>query len=101
MNLVITGASGFIGSNLVERLWKQIHTLKLMSRKPRLGMNVPKKEWLSWELGVPGEWQRWIDGTDGIIHLAGEPIAAKRWGASQKGKFVRVESRRPRRWLTR
>ena len=54
MNLVITGASGFIGSNLVERLWKQFHTLKLLSRKPRLGINVPKKEWLSWEPGVPG-----------------------------------------------
>ena len=40
MNLVITGASGFIGSNLVERLWKQFRTLTLLSREPQLGMNA-------------------------------------------------------------
>ena len=87
MNLVITGASGFIGSNLVESVWKESHTLKLLSRKPLIGANAPRKEWMYWEPGVPGEWGRSINGADGIIHLAGEPIAAKRWSAAQKEKI--------------
>ena len=84
MNLVITGASGFIGSHLVEHLSKQFHTVKLLSRNPPLRQNAPKKEWLAWKPGVSGPWEQAIDGADGIINLAGEPIAGKRWSEAQK-----------------
>jgi hypothetical protein len=84
MNLVITGASGFLGSNLAAHLARQFHTLKLMSRNPPLGQTAPKTEWLAWKPGVGGPWEQAIDGADGIVNLAGEPIAGRRWSAAQK-----------------
>jgi uncharacterized protein (TIGR01777 family) len=84
MNLVITGASGFIGSILTERLCNGGHTVVLLSRNPPAEKILPTKRWLPWQPGVAGEWERSIDGADGIINLAGEPIAGKRWSSAQK-----------------
>jgi uncharacterized protein (TIGR01777 family) len=97
MRLVIAGASGFIGLSLVECLLKQGHTLKLLTRKPRIDAGASEKDWIVWQPGAPGEWEKCVDGVDGIINLAGEPIAAKRWTETQKEKisFSRIETTRP------
>ena len=94
MKIVITGASGFIGSLLADHLWRQRHHLILVSRNPPRESNVTQQEWISWIPGSSGEWEQAIEGVDGIINLAGEPIAAKRWGDLQKEKirFSRVET---------
>jgi hypothetical protein len=94
MKIVITGASGFIGSLLADHLWKQRHHLILLSRNPPREFNVTHQEWVPWAPGSSGEWENLIDGVDGIINLAGEPIAAKRWSDVQKEKirFSRVET---------
>ena len=95
MNLIITGASGFIGSELVERLGSA-HDLKLLTRQ-RPKKAVPSRtQWILWEPGAPGEWERCVEGADGIINLAGEPIANKRWSLEQKDKirFSRVNTTR-------
>jgi uncharacterized protein len=84
MKLVITGATGLIGSVLADNLWNQYHSLALLSRRPPAEVNVTKKQWFAWQPGVGGEWEQAVDGADGIINLAGEPIAAKRWSKSQK-----------------
>jgi nucleoside-diphosphate-sugar epimerase len=44
MKLVIAGASGFIGSMLVERLLERHDALKLLTRKPHLGSRASRKE---------------------------------------------------------
>jgi uncharacterized protein len=87
MKLVITGATGFIGSAVVDQLWSQYHSLSLLSRNPPREINVAKKQWLVWNPGVPGDWEYCVDGADGIINLAGEPIAAKRWTEARKEKI--------------
>ena len=87
MKLVITGATGLIGSALVDRLWNQFHSLVLLSRRPPTEIGVAKKEWFAWTPGASGEWEKTIDGADGVINLAGEPIAGKRWSAAQKQKL--------------
>jgi uncharacterized protein len=94
MKIVITGASGFIGSLLADHLWKQRHHLILLSRNPPRECNVTHQQWVPWVPGSSGEWEDLIDGVDGIINLAGEPIAAKRWSDVQKEKirFSRVET---------
>lgn len=94
MRIVITGASGFIGGILADRLWSRRHHLVLLSRNPPQVSNLTQQEWIAWSLGAPGDWELAIDGADGIINLAGEPIAAKRWSDSQKEKirFSRIES---------
>jgi hypothetical protein len=93
MKIVITGASGFLGSLLTDHLWSQRHHLILLSRNPPRESNLTQQEWISWKPGAPGDWEQAIDGVDGIINLAGEPIAAKRWSDAQKEKirFSRVE----------
>src|SRR4029450_7157339 len=95
MNLVITGASGFIGSELVERLGPS-HDLKLLTRRSPKKAGLLRTQWIVWEPGAPGEWERCIEGADGIINLAGEPIANKRWSKEQKDRirFSRVNTTR-------
>ena len=36
---------------------------------------------------MAGTWQHVLDGADGVIHLAGEPIAGKRWSDDQKQRL--------------
>lgn len=95
MNLVITGASGFIGSELVRRLGPG-HDLRLLTRRRPKQARLPGTNWILWEPGRPGEWESSIEGADGIINLAGEPIANKRWSSEQKDRirFSRVNTTR-------
>ena len=86
MNLVITGASGFIGSRLIERLGPS-HELKLLTRRRPKDAVRSGTHWIVWEPGASGDWEKYIEGTDGIINLAGEPIANKRWSAAQKDRI--------------
>jgi uncharacterized protein (TIGR01777 family) len=73
-----------IGSLLTERWRQSSHSLVLLSRRPPVEISVAKKQWLAWQPGASGEWERAIDGADAIINLAGEPIAGKRWTTEQK-----------------
>ena len=87
MNLVIAGASGFIGTALTARLLTDGHSLKLLTHSaPRTG-STDNKKWHHWTPGTPGDWQAVVDGSDGVINLAGEPIAAGRWTQIQKKKI--------------
>ena len=94
MKVAITGASGFIGSYLADRLWNQHHHLVLLSRKPPRETHVTKQDWVSWDPGTADGWEQSLDGVDGIFNLAGEPIAAKRWSDAEKERIrsSRVES---------
>ena len=96
MKLVIAGASGFIGSMLVERLWQGGDALVLLSRKPRSPAAAPNTKWLVWEPGESGGWEESVDGADGIVNLAGEGIAEKRWTEGQKERIrsSRIDSTR-------
>jgi uncharacterized protein len=87
MKIVITGGTGFIGSILVDRLWNQFHSLVLLSRKPPAEVGVSKKEWFAWNPPSGGAWEAALDGADGIVNLAGEPIAGKRWSKEHKEKL--------------
>jgi hypothetical protein len=87
VKIIIAGATGFIGSILTDRLWNQFHSLVLLSRKPPAEVGVSKKEWFAWTPPAGGEWEKAVEGSDGIINLAGEPIAGKRWTKEQKEKL--------------
>jgi uncharacterized protein len=96
MKLVIAGASGFIGSALVQRLSQRTDALKLLSRKPRSPARASNIDWLVWEPGVAGGWEESVDGADGVVNLAGASIAEKRWTERQKEliRSSRIDSTR-------
>jgi uncharacterized protein len=87
MRLVVAGASGFIGSALCLRLLDKDHALTLLTRAAPRDASTPKKRWLHWTPGAPGNWEAAVDGADGVVNLAGEPIAAKRWTEQQKQRI--------------
>ncbi|HWH77127.1 MAG TPA: TIGR01777 family oxidoreductase [Candidatus Binatus sp.] len=87
MKLVVTGATGFIGSALYPRLLDQGHTLCLFTRGAPPDSSTGVKRWLHWTPGTLRDWEIAVDGADGIINLSGEPIAGKKWGHSQRRRI--------------
>jgi hypothetical protein len=86
VRIVVTGGTGFIGSRLCRALEAAGHTPVVLTRDPArvaaiLGPHVERR---GWSPGQPGEWQQAFDGAEGVINLAGESIAAKRWSHGQK-----------------
>ena len=87
MKLLVTGATGFIGSALCSRLLERGHTLTLLTGHAPPDASTPAKTWRHWMPGTSGDWEASLDGADGVINLAGEPIVARRWTESQKHKI--------------
>lgn len=82
MKIVLAGATGFIGERLVRRLREEGHALTILTRQRR--ENKEGVSYARWDGKTVEEWATSIDGSDAIINLAGEPIAAKRWSKSRK-----------------
>ena len=81
MKLLIAGGTGFIGASLCQRLVQRGHELVVLIRQPSRQSAQPGVQLLSWETG---EWQRALGSMHGLINLAGESVAAKRWTPRQK-----------------
>lgn len=84
MRILITGATGLIGSSLTQRLLGLSHQITVLSR------NVPRArqrfgEQVSYWSTLQD--QASLDGFDAVINLAGEPIADKRWSKTQKERL--------------
>ncbi len=89
MRLIVTGGSGFIGAPLCAALLEQGHALTLFTRTSPRDPNTGTKRWLHWTPGTLRDWDEALDGADGIINLAGEPIAAKSWSNHQRRRIER------------
>jgi len=91
MKLVVAGGTGFIGSALSARLTGQGHSLILLVRSISAAAEAPNETTILWQPGSAGTWEQTLEeaiaGADGVINLAGEPIAAKRWSEAQKRKL--------------
>lgn len=82
----MTGATGFLGRPLAERLAGAGNTVTVLTRRPRGQRDVRE---VSWQPdGQTGSWSDCLDGADAVIHLAGESIAAGRWTAKRKALLV-------------
>lgn len=97
MKIAITGATGFVGSRLVERLNQGEHQILVFTRNPDKAKKVfpssafPKVEIVQYSPKQSGDWQKAIDGCDAVINLAGEPIS-ERWTPQHKQEIL--ESRK-------
>ncbi len=77
MNITITGASGLIGSRLVERLRARGDDVTSLSRNPS---SPGALRWLPEQEPAPAAA---LNGSDAVIHLAGENVA-QRWSDDAK-----------------
>lgn len=77
MRIAITGATGFVGTQLAPFLPKQGHTVVPVSRRP-IAHGI---QW-SPDRGVLDRGA--LEGVDAVIHLAGEGIADQRWSKARK-----------------
>jgi uncharacterized protein len=88
MRVTVTGATGLIGTRLVAALARRGDEVTVLSRDParareRLGSGI---EVVAWDpLGEPAPVSA-LSGRDGVIHLAGEPVA-QRWSAAAKERI--------------
>jgi len=72
--IVITGAHGYIGSALAEKLAAEGHSLRLVSRSrgpPCIEpMRSAKVEYYAVDLRDPQSWSRMLRGADTVVHLS-------------------------------
>lgn len=82
MRVLLTGASGFIGRALGQALAREGHEILALARRPSetdLPFPVDCRSW-----DAPGD----LGDIDAVIHLAGEPIAAKSWTEKRKAEII-------------
>ena len=94
MKVAISGATGFVGKRLVERLHLQGHHILVLTRnvmaaqKSFPSSQFPNVETVAYTPSESGDWQQSIAGCDGVVNLAGEPIAEGRWTAARKQEIL-------------
>ncbi len=84
MRVIVTGGSGLIGRALVEHLAKDGHEVIVLSRNPDAVKNLPKGARAEkWDGKTTQGWDKFVDGADAIVNLAGATIS-ERWSDAHK-----------------
>ncbi|MYF19191.1 MAG: TIGR01777 family protein [Synechococcus sp. SB0677_bin_5] len=85
MRLFTTGCTGFVGHALVPALEAAGHELILVTRHPDRARRLsPTAQVVVADTRQPGPWQAHVATAEGVINLAGEPIAEQRWTDEHK-----------------
>lgn len=95
MRLLLLGCSGFVGRELVPFLLKLGHELTLVSRQAQPFPALVGQRLSCIQLD-PADSSSWTDNgldaavaqADGVVNLAGEPIAEKRWSEEQRRRLI-------------
>jgi len=95
--VVVTGATGFIGSVLVNALRAAGHPIAVLTRDAdRARAQLGDVTAVTADLQSAGAWTAALGDATAVVHLAGEPVAGRRWDARQKQRLrdSRVETTR-------
>ncbi|PST84367.1 TIGR01777 family protein [Pedobacter yulinensis] len=89
--VLITGASGLIGRELISQLLDKGHEVAVLSRKP--AQNALYKTY-TWDIDAGRADAAALEGVTAVIHLAGEAISKGPWTEAQKRRVIdsRVKS---------
>ncbi|MEH1925667.1 thylakoid membrane protein ThyD [Nostoc sp.] len=94
MKVAITGATGFVGNLLVQRLHAKGHKIVVLTRNTAFAQKVfpseafPNIEIVAYTPNASGSWQNVIASCDGVVNLAGEPIGEGRWTPERKQEIL-------------
>lgn len=94
MKVAITGATGFVGSRLVERLQKQGMKVLVLTRNTDRARKLfptdayPNVEITTYTPTASGSWQNEIANCEGVVNLAGAPISEGRWTNERKQEIL-------------
>ncbi len=80
MNILLTGGSGLIGSELTKKLIEKGHQVRILTREKEI--EHPFYHWSKDKID-----EKVFENLDGIIHLAGSSIS-KRWTKSYKKEIL-------------
>ncbi|CAN5692824.1 TIGR01777 family oxidoreductase [soil metagenome] len=84
MRILISGASGFIGSTLADKLTSSGHRVIRLTRRPvSRGQDAVQWDPESGRL-EPAD----LDGVEAVVHLAGEGIGDHRWTEGHKARVL-------------
>lgn len=90
MKIVVTGATGFVGTKLVEQLHALGDRIVVLARNSQKASSLfpqssfPNVEVVGYNPLKLGDWAGVISGSDAVINLAGEPLAGVRWTDKRK-----------------
>ena len=87
MRVAVTGSTGLIGQALVERLEANGHQVVRVVR-PGSSQPMGPSTSVPWNPTTSRIEAAGLEGLDAVVHLAGEPIAARRWSPDQKERIA-------------
>ena len=87
MKILITGATGLIGRPLCRRFSDEGHTVIALSRSPQQASDLAATKVYEWQSQSGPPPAESLEAIDAVVHLAGEPIAARRWSDEQKRRI--------------
>jgi len=82
MNILLTGSTGLIGSELSAFLSGNRHRIIRLVRRAQAGANE-----ICWDPSSGTLDAQALEGLDAVVHLAGENIASGRWTAEKKRRI--------------
>ena len=93
MKVIITGGTGLIGSQLVEKLAADNHEVIVLSRNPKKYTFPEGVTGAKWDGKTAENWGHLVEGTDAIVNLAGESIGGSgfpplRWTEERKQRIL-------------
>lgn len=109
MKVIIPGGSGHVGATLIRHFQALGHETVVLSRSPTLNRNCRV---VPWDGKHAGDWEKELDGADGVINLAGRSVNCRYHASNRQaimdsridstlaiGRAIEKARRPPRVWL--
>ncbi|MCK6527126.1 TIGR01777 family oxidoreductase [Myxococcota bacterium] len=89
MDVLVTGATGFLGRKVCAALAARGDRVRVLSRSTGAGWSVPGA---AEAFATPAHGEPFpaagLQGGDAVVHLAGEPVAGGRWTEARKARIL-------------
>lgn len=89
MKIILAGATGFLGTKLVQRLVARGDSVVILSR--RLPSSRPDHstavQYVRWDGRSQGDWNAALSGAHAVVNLSGESMGGGRWTRARKQRI--------------